>query len=271
MHVVHNMIDSPSKYSGVEGTPVAVLTFQYSIDSFDADTIDFTTRNGEHISLAVTDINKGLRKITVLGERVMELNNSGSFSYPSLSANSFEVTVAPVSGYFDESGNGGSVYSKWISKLFILDQESDGIEVRLSSILYKGSTLRVYYKAKNSGIDSDFSQINWTPFNKFAVKPDEIQRQLFQGKASVGQEYRSQVNSSKLAVTPGLADNIEKVKLRSSVNVDPRKIISDEWQTLIFSVQDIFKFDAVLIKVVMEAHNPALTPIIDDIQIICTE
>jgi len=71
--------------------------------------------------------------------------------------------------------------------------------------------------------------------------------------------------------TPGLADNIDRVKARNSVDLDPRNIISSEWQELTFSVQDVPRFDAVAIKIVMTNPNPALSPLIDDIRIIGSE
>ena len=267
MQVVHNLIDYPSKYYGVQGAPSAVITFERDIQ-FEGHTLEFMTRTRGHISLDVTGYNTQTNKITVTGD-VHQLANLLTFTNSSLTDVGFSVDVAPVSGFVDETLAGGSVYSKWCSRMFVLDTESDGIEVRLSTVLYKGSAVRVYYKAKNSGIDTDFSQLNWLPFNQYGVAPDEEQKLLFNQEEGIS--ISSTAFNNKFLVTPGLADNIDKVRVRSSVNVDPRKIIDDEWQTLIFSTQNLFKFDAVMIKVVLESHNPALTPLIDDIQIICTE
>ena len=69
----------------------------------------------------------------------------------------------------------------------------------------------------------------------------------------------------------GLPNDVELIKPRSAANVDPYAIRADEWQALSFSVQDIPKFDGLAIKIVMTADNPAQAPLIDDMQIICTE
>ena len=70
--------------------------------------------------------------------------------------------------------------------------------------------------------------------------------------------------------TPGMADNIDKVKPRNPIDVDPRRILSSEWQSLTFSIQDIPSFDAIAIKVIMTSHNSALAPLIDDISVVCS-
>jgi hypothetical protein len=44
-----------------------------------------------------------------------------------------------------------------------------------------------------------------------------------------------------------------------------------EWQELTWTIQDVAKFDGVAIKIVMTESNPALAPLIDDIQIVCSE
>ena len=53
--------------------------------------------------------------------------------------------------------------------------------------------------------------------------------------------------------------------------MDPRDIPGDGWTSLTFSVQDIPAFDSIEVKIVMTASNPALTPLIDDMQLVCSE
>ena len=262
------MVDYPSKYYSTTGTPTVIIRFKDDIRSFSEKTLDFITRNGTHVSLPITNLNKISNKITVTSKNALQIMNLASFVNDALKDNIVEVDVKPVSGYFDESQNNGSVYSKWISKLFVFDTECDGIEVKISSVLYKDTNVRVYYKVRNSGIDSDFSQINWTAFNPYGVRPNETQKRLYKDTPV---SLEGKVNTNDYEITPGLPDNANTIKVRSSVNVDPRKIIADEWQTLTYSVQDLFKFDAIAIKVVLEANNPALTPLLDDISVICTE
>ena len=72
-------------------------------------------------------------------------------------------------------------------------------------------------------------------------------------------------------VYPGLPDDINSVQVRDSINVDPRDLQPDSWRNLTFSVQDIPAFDALQVKIVMTQPNPALAPLIDDMQLIVSE
>jgi hypothetical protein len=265
------MIDSPSKFYSVTGTPSVVLTFENPIKSFTGDKLEFVTKSGKHVSLPITSINEVSRKVTVTGNEALQLMNFASFLNDELTENVFAVSVQPVSGYYDESHNNGSSYSKWISKMFVFDTECDGVEVKISSVLYDAGDVKVYYKVRNSGITSDFSKMNWIPFNPHGVRPNEIQKKLIKEGGQLNTISTQKVNTNDYEITPGLPDNVDSIKVRSSVNVDPRRIIAEEWQTLIFSVQDLFKFDAIAIKVVLNSHNPALTPLVDDISVIATE
>ena len=273
MLVVHNMIDNPDGNTSVtKGGQTATIRFKDSISGFNRDSVSFTTRSGETFTLPVSDVSRTAKSITITGvENVSQLLNASTFNTSGITDNVFDVTITPTSGFITETQNNGTTYSKWISKLFVFDTECDGVEVRLSSILYDAGDIRVYYKARNSGIDPDFSTVNWTPFNPRSIKPNETRKELFAVDQGDEQRAKTRVNTNSFEKTPGLPDNVDTLKVRNSINVDPRNIMADEWQTLIYSVQDLIKFDAIAIKVVMVSHNPALTPLIDDISVICTE
>ena len=72
-----------------------------------------------------------------------------------------------------EDFNNGSTYAKWLSKMFVFEDECDGVEVKLSSIFYDLDDIKVFYKTRNVGQDGDFNKLNWTPFNPNGVKPGE--------------------------------------------------------------------------------------------------
>ena len=156
--------------------------------------------------------------------------------------------------YRNETFNNGSVFSKWISKMFVFENQCDGVEVRLASIFYDVSDIKVYFKLRTAGFDGDFSKVNWIPFNPSQVKPRETRK----------------VDGSYVR-TPGLPDSVDVIKPRNSINVDPKQILADEWQELTWTAQDLSKFDGVAIKIVMTASNPALSPLIDDFSLIVSE
>ena len=157
--------------------------------------------------------------------------------------------------YRNETFNNGSVFSKWISKMFVFENQCDGIEVRLSSIFYDVSDIKVYFKLRTAGFDGDFSKVNWIPFNPAQIKPRETR------KDEDGNYVR----------TPGLPDSVDVIKPRNSINIDPKQILADEWQELTWTAQDLAKFDGVAIKIVMSTSNPALSPLIDDFSLIVSE
>ena len=96
--------------------------------------------------------------------------------------------------------------------------------------------MKCYYRPRNVGFDGDITQLNWTPFNG-----------------------------------TGLPDNVDKVEVRDTDNVDPRVIQQDGWRNLTFSAQDIPPFDAVEVRITMTQDNPALAPLIDGMQLVVTE
>ena len=141
--------------------------------------------------------------------------------------------------YLPETSTSGSTYAKWISKQFTFDNPCDGIQIKISAVVYNNFDIKAYYSAKTIGsVDDD--TLNWTPFN-VSVDGD------------------------------GLSDNFSTIVPRSVPNLDPRQINADEWQTLVWSVQDIPRFDSLSVKLVLTSENPAKTPIIDDLRIVCTE
>ena len=73
------------------------------------------------------------------------------------------------------------------------------------------------------------------------------------------------------SVVPGLPDNVNAITVRDSLNVDPRELQPDAWRSLTFTVQDLPAFDALQIKIVMTQDNPALAPLIDDMQLVVSE
>ena len=189
---------------------------------------------------------------------------------PGNAIQSVDVELQRPTKYNSETFNNGSNYAKWISKVFVFDNECDGIEVKLSSIIYELDDIRVFYKTRTIGISDDFSSLKWMPFNLKTIKPGENQRRV-DGKSSFIGEVSYTINTNEYKFTPGLADNIDVNKIRNPINVDPRNILSGEWQELVYSVQDIPKFDSVAIKIVMSSSNPALSPLIDDIRLVVSE
>ena len=114
---------------------------------------------------------------------------------------------------------------------------SDGLTLKLASIFYNTNDIRCYFKPRNIGFDGEFGDLNWIPFNG-----------------------------------TGLPDNVDLIKFsRSSNIVDPGYLQPDDYQSVTWSVQDIAQFDAISIKIVMTAENPAKTPLIDDFQLVCSE
>lgn len=219
-------------------------TIQFSGD-FDESTLGMSvgdlvkmTQDNSDKSVQVIDINPESKKIKIRGSNVNSVRENSVIDNQVLSGLSIErITKTEFQRYFvPEEKQNGSTYAKWISRLFVLENPCDGIEVKLSAIFYNNDDIRVYFKTKAVGSESDLDNENWIAFNG-----------------------------------SGLCDNIDSVEDRSIELVDPGYIEGFDWKELKYSIQDLAKFDAVMIKIVMTAVNPAKVPLIDSMQVICSE
>lgn len=237
MNIVRNQVDSPeikstliSDFITIPITFSSVIASEFSV----GDIIDV----GNNMSVQVTEFLEGNDfEITGPREAIKEYLKSGN----ALTRNSSTSTAVKYTSFpsLPETSPEGTTYAKWISKRFMLENSCDGIELKVSAILYDQKDIRAYYSTRTVGSQDD-PAVSWTPFNQ------------------------NETNE-------GHPDNVETISPRSTTNVDPRQINADEWQTIVWSVQDISKFDSISIKIVMTAENPAKTPVIDDLRLICTE
>ena len=181
------------------------------------------------------------------------------------------ITTRTSENFTPETRIMGSADSKWISKLFTFENPCDGITVKLTSIFYETDSIRVYFRPRTIGFDSDLSVSPWIPFNPQQSLPEE-ERKLGTNNVIL---YPNDIGyydpSSTILRTPGLPDNVDLIEPRSSDSVNPDEINADEWQSVTWSAQDLAKFDAIAIKIVMTANNPAYAPLIDDLQLIVSE
>ena len=271
MTIVHNMVDHPEQYTKVtRGSAIATLTFKGNVNFGNLQTggfLEFTTAKGVDVKLPIVEIMAKSNKIRVSSvSGVYELMNRVTFNDSGINNVPVEVEFSSTSDYRSEDFNDGSNYAKWISRMFVFEDECDGVEIKLSAIFYELDDIKIYYKTRNVGHDGDFNKLNWTPFNPNGVKPGEKRKSVKINEDTDGYF----MNNNEFMKTPGMADNIEKIKPRNPIDVDPRRILSSEWQSLTFSAQDIPSFDAIAIKIVMNAHSSALTPLIDDVSIIAS-
>ena len=236
MNIIRNQVDSPEYKSRLV---FGYITVPLTLDATFASTVSISDIiHTDDTSVQIVEHLQGNDfEVTGTREAVDNFINSSKV----ITRNSIDPTVSQVTSFpvFPETSSEGTTYAKWISRKFVLENSCDGIELKLSAILYEKNDIRVYYSAKNIGTQDD-SIVNWIPFNQTAS-------------------------------TEGVPDNIETITPRSTVNIDPREINADEWQTMVWSEQDISRFDSISIKIVMTAKNPARTPVIDDMRLICTE
>ena len=227
MTVVRNLIDNPQPTDPIYGPESGTITFGNSFN-FTGKKLEFTGGVAE-----VIKANPNTRKISVKGR----LNDLTQVITSTFDGNPVEdVTTNSAENFKPETGNDGSAYAKWMSRLFVFENECDGMQVKLSAIFYDTKDIRVYYRPRNIGFDGDIANINWIPFNG-----------------------------------NGYPDDVDLITPRSAESVDPYTIQSSDWQSLTWSAQDLAKFDGLAIKVVMTVENPAYAPLIDDFQLVCTE
>ena len=236
MNIIRNQVDNPEYKSRLV---FGFLTVPLTLDSAFASTLsisDIIHTNDTSVQV-VEHLRGNDFEVTGTREAIDNFINTSNV----LTRNSIDPTVSQVTSFplLPETSSEGTNYAKWISREFVLENSCDGIELKLSAILYDKNDIRVYYSTKNIGTQDD-TIVNWTPFNE--------------------------TNSVE-----GSPDNLETITPRSTANIDPRDIRTDEWQTMVWSAQDISRFDSIAVKIVMTAKNPARTPVIDDMRLICTE
>jgi len=237
MNIVRNQVDDPEvKNNLISGFITIPLTVTSSLASTLSvgEIIDV----GNNMFIRVSEYLQGNDfEFTGTRQAIEEFLKSNDI----LTRNTTASTAIQVSSFpsLPETSPEGTTYAKWISKQFMLENPCDGIELKVSAVIYDRKDITAYYSTKAVG-SQDNPTISWTPFNE---------NDLNQGHP----------------------DNVETISPRSTTNVDPRQVNADEWQTIVWSVQDISRFDSIAIKIVMTAENPAKTPIIDDLRLICTE
>lgn len=248
--LTRNLIDSPQPTDGIFGPITTSITFN---DDFDASTVSETlTFDGGAIEGVVDNIYPIIKKVQVRTDKGLTNQNILDGSMNDLGV----MSVVPRSGetYVPETKSNGSVYAKWISRLFVFEDECDGLELRLSAIFYDIEDIKVYFRPRNVGFDGEIASVNWIPFN-----PE-------QEVVNVDQD-----GTTTRQIIPGLPDEVNRVKSVTSDTVDPDLIDPNMWQSLTYSVQDIAKFDGISIKIVMTAENPAYAPLIDDFMLVTSE
>ena len=237
--VIRNLVNNPQVSDDIYGTPTTTVTFTGNVAAAGLSAGDTTTFTQDSVArdVSVVDFNSNTGKLKLSGQHTNKLKSSSTWSNSTLEGDIVKsITVAEDNGWYPETDNRGSVYAKWISRLFEFENSCDGIEIKLAAIFYSTSDIKIYYKPRNLGFDGDFAELNWIPFNG-----------------------------------TGLPDDVELITPRSSDNVDPNLIPAGAYQELTFTTQDIPAFDAISVKIVMSSQNPALAPLIDDIRMVCSE
>ena len=237
--VVRNLVDKPKFDDALMGTPTKTVTFGDEITGASllvGQEVTFATGSQNYTS-SVTDIYLTTEKVKFKGQSVSFLTSSSVFADATLAEAGIEkVTTESYGEYQPETSADGSVFSKWISRLYLFENQCDGIEMKLACIIYNIEDVTVYYRPKPLGYDGSLTDINWIPFND-----------------------------------TGLPNDSDLIEPRSFASVDPRGIKAGEWQSITWSVQDLPKFDGLQIKIVMRADNPAQAPLIDDMQLVMSE
>jgi hypothetical protein len=237
--LVRNLIDNPNSIDDIYASDTRTITFNSDITAAGltvGGTIEFT-HEAILRTVNVLSVNNTTGKVKIGGRFGSLITTTTTFSDATLDAAGVRsITTTENGGFYPETDNRGSAYAKYISRLFEFENACDGIEIKMAAIFYDTSSIRVYYKPRNVGFDGEFAEVNWIPFN--------------------GTGYPNGVN---------------QITARSSAKVDPSSITPSSWQELTWTTQDVAKFDAVAIKIVMTSENPALAPLIDDMRMVCSE
>ena len=263
--IIRNLVNYPNPTDPIFGVPVATLVMNSDSSGLTGivagSALSFTNHSNVTRTVYVDSHDTTTNRIVIRGTHVNELKKSHVFADSSVAAiGTSSIIIKDGEFYYPDVNDRGSSWSKFISKLFIFENECDGIQLKLSACYYTKDSIRCYYRPRTVGFDGDVSQISWTPFN-----PDQ------ELNATIIDSDQQNILVDAKQVVPGLPDDVNKIAVRDSDNVDPNEILPSGWRSLIWTAQDLPKFDALAIKIVMVADNPALTPIIDDMQLVVSE
>jgi hypothetical protein len=266
MNLIRNLIDYPKPLTASLGATSKIITFKNEVDLEVGQQLTI-----DSVSTKVARVDGNKKSIMVYTEPGKKIRRNSTFSNDQLNQiGVMEVVNRQSQSFSPETEVVGSVFAKWTSKLFVFENMCDGIELKLSSIFYSPDSIRVYYRPRNIGFDADITSIPWIPFNPDQVLPDE-DRRVTEDNEIIWPGDLDYSQTLPLYKTPGLPNSVDLIKPRSTDSVDPAMIKPDEWQSLTWSAQDLAKFDAISVKIVMVANNPALAPLIDDLQIVVSE
>lgn len=240
--LVHSLIDRPAEDDLSNGTSTRILTFDGTAA---ADVIaGFTLAQNNVLTLPNGKIivdawNPITRKLKVRGQHVKSItpgivirNSLGNIIAP----NVIGVSNVSYPYFIPETQQDGSVFAKWISREFKLENSSNGLEVKITGIMYENDSIRLYYNPRNEEFDGNLTDVNWIPFNG-----------------------------------NGLCNNNNQIKVRSSDIVDPRQLSTNDWTEFTWSAQGIPQFSGFALKVVLTAGNVAKVPLLDDLRVIASE
>ena len=254
LYTIRNLIDNPKPSDPIYGGQITTVTLKdvdVSAITLTAGT-DFTwTTNAVTHKAKIKEYNATTKRIVLEGARAANLALTSTYSDSAVQAvGGNNVVTSDGVLFVPETDPNGTTYAKWISRTFEFENACDGIELKTTTIFYGdvgtdpvtgraklvSNNVKAYFKPRNIGFDTEAVGEAWVPFNG-----------------------------------DGLPNNVEQIVPRSSADVDPRRLKAADWQALTWSIQDIPQFDAVSIKLVLTADNPALAPIIDDFMLVCTE
>lgn len=233
--VVRNLIDNPSPDDIIFGPESRVLTMANTFSTDLGETLSWVV-DGVEKTAKIESYNGTAKKVRLEGD-TSGLALASQFTNSTLASNAITKSVTPVRKLFSpETNNFGSVYAKYLSRLFVFENPCDGLEVKLTAVFYDVNDIKVYFRPRTIGFDGDLAEVNWIPFNG-----------------------------------TGLANDSDKIEPRSTQAIDPNLIDPGEWSSLTWTTQDTAKFDAVAVKIVMSSENPAKAPLFDDMIVVATE
>jgi len=256
-----NLIDKPSPDNIIFGITPKTVTFTtgFAEDLLtedeeitftdDAEGIDYTVR--------VKEFNHNTGRVVFAGKNIDWLNKSSIFTKAGLAnLNIGRITQQNPINFVPETKNFGSVYAKWMSSQFELQNVCDGVEIRMAAVFYDPTDIKIFYKPRAVGFDGDFDTLSWIPFNPDQPAP---------GETEIDPETGTRVT------TPGLCDNVGEINLRSKSIASPEVLKNTDLFEMRWTFQDAAKFDAIAFKIILTSENPAKCPLVDDIRAVCSE
>ena len=134
--VTRNVIDNPHPNDPIFGPATATITLNDAVTIPETSVSISEVDNDIELKSTITDYSEITKKVKISTSYASKFKNEFRLIDSSIDlSNVKSVTTTSAKEYNDETSNKGSANAKWISRMFIFEDPSDGLTLKLIDLL----------------------------------------------------------------------------------------------------------------------------------------